>query len=199
MDDIEKQIDELFQLTNTSKISELAKFLGVSPITIRTWRTRKKIPSSAFRKAKQPPQDDSIHYTKLPFYEVSASAGPGELIECEQESSAISFAPEWLRNDLHVNPNEVFLMLAKGDSMQPTIKDGAMIMVEKFTGSLADGVYVMRHENNLLVKRLHVFPTGVIKVQSDNSIYEPYELTKEQLEASNLEILGRVVWSGQRM
>jgi len=196
--DIDEQLNELKIITGTKKRADLSKALGVSPSTIGSWKDRGKIPEKILLKVNLKYKNEATH-TKLPFYEVSASAGPGELIECEQESSAISFAPEWLRNDLHVNPNEVFLMLAKGDSMQPTIKDGAMIMVEKFTGSLADGVYVMRHENNLLVKRLHVLPTGVIKVQSDNVIYEPYELTKEQLDQSNLEILGRVVWSGQRM
>jgi phage repressor protein C with HTH and peptisase S24 domain len=34
---------------------------------------------------------------------------------------------------------------------------------------------------------------------SDNKMYEPYEIDAKLLEADNVEVLGRVVWSGQRM
>lgn len=52
MENFEAQLEKLFQLTKTSKISELSEVLEVSPVTIRTWRTRGKIPETAYRKAK---------------------------------------------------------------------------------------------------------------------------------------------------
>ena len=106
---------------------------------------------------------------------------------------------EWLNKEIGVNPNDVFLMLAEGDSMYPTLKNGAMIMVNKHFNGLSDGIYVMRHEQNLLVKRLQMLPNGIIKVKSDNSLYEPWEINKENLDGTDIEIIGRVVWSGQRM
>jgi phage repressor protein C with HTH and peptisase S24 domain len=57
----------------------------------------------------------------------------------------------------------------------------------------------MRHEQNLLVKRLQMLPNGIIKVKSDNALYEPWEINKEKLDSTDIEIIGRVVWSGQRM
>ena len=39
----------------------------------------------------------------------------------------------------------------------------------------------------------------IIKVKSDNSLYEPWEINKESLDGTDIEIIGRVVWSGQRM
>jgi phage repressor protein C with HTH and peptisase S24 domain len=57
----------------------------------------------------------------------------------------------------------------------------------------------MRHENNLLVKRLQLLPDGIIKVKSDNSLYEPWEINKDKLNGTDIELIGRVVWSGQRM
>lgn len=203
VDDFDKQLDDLFKTTKTSRISELSEALGVSPTTIRTWRGRNKIPASAFRKAELSIQNDSNVKTdtriSLPFYEISASAGGGALVEVEEQANLISFEPEWLNKEIGVNANDVFLMLVDGDSMYPTLKNGAMIMVNKHFNGLSDGVYVMRHEQNLLVKRLQMLPNGIIKVKSDNNLYEPWEINKENLDGTDIEIIGRVVWSGQRM
>jgi len=138
-------------------------------------------------------------HIKLPFYEISASAGVGLLAEVEERPKTISFEPSWLRNDIGVCPNNVFLMLVDGDSMQPTLKNGSMIMVNRDVDNLSDGVYVMRHDNNLLVKRLQMLPGGIIRVKSDNSMYDPWEITKSQLDGEELALIGRVVWTGQKM
>jgi len=98
-----------------------------------------------------------------------------------------------------VNPNDVFLMLVDGDSMYPTLKNGSIIMVDRNLSSLSDGIYVMRHDNSLLVKRLQSLPNSIIKVKSDNTMYEPWEIKREDFNGTDLELIGRVVWSGQRM
>lgn len=135
----------------------------------------------------------------LPFFEVSASAGAGALVEVEQQTKSISFEPQWLSKEIGVNPKDVFLMLVDGDSMYPTLKSESMIMVDRQLNSMSDGIYVLRHENSLLVKRLQMLPGGIIKVKSDNNMYETWEINKSQLEGTDLELIGRVVWSGQRM
>ncbi|MDO7083584.1 S24 family peptidase [Pseudocolwellia sp. AS88] len=83
--------------------------------------------------------------------------------------------------------------------MYPTLKNGSMIMVNRHFNNLNDGIYVMRHENNLLVKLLQLLPDGIIKVKSDNTLYEPWEINKDKLNSTDIELIGRVVWSGQRM
>ena len=90
-------------------------------------------------------------------------------------------------------------MLINDDSMYPTLKDGSMIMVNRNFNNLSDGVYVMRHDNTLLVKRLQMLPGGIIKVKSDNNQYDPWEINKSQIDGTDLELIGRVVWTGQRM
>jgi phage repressor protein C with HTH and peptisase S24 domain len=141
----------------------------------------------------------SLNHINLPFYEVKASAGDGRLVEAEEKTHLISFEPEWLNKEIGVNPNDVFLMLVDGDSMYPTLKNDAMIMVNRNFSGLSDGIYVMRHDHNLLVKRLQMLPGGIIKVKSDNNMYEPWEINKEHLNGTDIELIGRVVWSGQRM
>jgi phage repressor protein C with HTH and peptisase S24 domain len=41
--------------------------------------------------------------------------------------------------------------------------------------------------------------SNTIKVISDNKAYDTEEINPEQLTGTDLEIIGRVVWSGQRM
>lgn len=49
-----------------------------------------------------------------------------------------------------------------------------------------------------MVKLLQFLPNG-IKVVSDNSAYEAWELGKEEIKGNDFDIIGEVVWSGQRM
>lgn len=53
MSDFEEQLNELKILTKTSKIKDLSESLGVSTSTIRTWRSRNKIPDDIYLKAQK--------------------------------------------------------------------------------------------------------------------------------------------------
>ena len=58
---------------------------------------------------------------------------------------------------------------------------------------------LMGFSNNLLVKRLQMLLGGIIRVKSDNSMYDPWEITKSQLDGEELALIGRVVWIEQKM
>ena len=203
MKTIDEQITELKQLTKTAKITDLSKALGVSPSTVRTWRSREKIPENIFLKAEEIAQDrDGFGtpkgYVTLNFYDVEVSAGHGALVERDEESTEIVFSEKFISKSIGVNPNEVFLMPVRGDSMAPTLKNQALVMVHKVDEFSGDGVYVFRFDGQLMVKRLQFMPK-VIKVVSDNPTYENWELLKDDLKNEDFQIIGEVVWSGQRM
>ena len=148
---------------------------------------------------KEPKNTSKIGHIHLPFYEIYASAGDISLVEVEEKANIISFELKWLNTEIGINPNDLFLMLMEGDSMYPTLKGGSIIMINRNLCGLTDGVYVMRHDYNFLVKRLQILPGGIIKVISDNCIYEPWKIDKKLLDGGDLELIGRVVWSGQRI
>ncbi|CAH7431101.1 MULTISPECIES: S24 family peptidase [Vibrio] len=203
MKTIDEQITELKQLTKTAKITDLSKALGVSPSTVRTWRSREKIPENIFLKAEEIAQDrDGFGtpkgYVTLNFYDVEVSAGHGALVERDEESTEIVFSEKFISKSIGVNPNEVFLMPVRGDSMAPTLKNQALVMVHKVDEFSGDGVYVFRFDGQLMVKRLQFMPK-IIKVVSDNPTYENWELLKDDLKNEDFQIIGEVVWSGQRM
>ncbi|HCG7115690.1 TPA: helix-turn-helix domain-containing protein [Vibrio parahaemolyticus] len=201
MSNIDEQILELKKLTRTSKNTDLSKALGVSPSTVQTWRSRGKIPEDIFIKANQIAKSGSLvprGYLELKFFDVEVSAGHGALVEKEEESSAMVFSERFIRQELGFNPNNIFLMPVRGDSMAPTLKNQSIVMVNRMDGFSTDGIYVFRYDNRLMVKRLQFLPHG-IKVVSDNSSYEAWELGKKDIEGADFEIIGEVVWSGQRM
>ncbi|SJN60103.1 HTH-type transcriptional regulator PrtR [Vibrio ruber DSM 16370] len=202
MKNINEQLAELKGLTKTTTNPDLAKALGVSPKTIYTWKERDKIPEKIFLKAQQmsslgealPPTG----YMKLDFYEQAVSAGYGELVISEEKSSDIIFSESFINNELGVNPKHIFLMPVKGDSMYPTLKNGSLVMVNRVEQYSGDGIYVFRFDGQLMVKRLQFSKNG-LSVVSDNSNYEKWELSKEEITSNDFEIIGEVVWSGQRM
>jgi hypothetical protein len=202
MKQVDQQIEELKKLTNTAKNVDLAKVLGISPKTIQSWKGRDKIPEDIFIKAREISQRGGVvaprGYLELKFYDVEVSAGSGALVEKEEESTAMVFSEKFLRQDLGYNPANVFLMPVRGDSMSPTLKNQSIVMVNRVDGFSTDGIYVFRYDGRLMVKRLQFLPNG-IKVVSDNTAYEPWELGKEEIKSADFEIIGEVVWSGQRM
>lgn len=195
------RIEELKKLTKTSKNTELAKVLGISPSTIQTWKKRDKIPDDIFLRAQEISENGAVlprGYLELKYFDIEVSAVHGALIEKEEESQAMVFSEKFIRQELGFNPNNIFLMPVRGDSMSPTLKNQSIVMVNRVDGFSTDGIYVFRFDGRLMVKRLQFLPNG-IKVVSDNPSYEPWELSKEDVQSADFEIIGEVVWSGQRM
>lgn len=198
MKTIDEQIMELKELTKTSKNVDLARALGIAAKSISNWKYRGSIPNDVFLKARlvsQNPNLESSGMVDLTYYDVEASAGHGALVEVER-AKEISFSERYLRDELGVNPSEVFLMRAKGDSMYPTLRDGSLMMIRRIHDFSGDGIYVFRVNNQIMVKRLQFQPTKIIFVSDNNHFYEPWEMTHKEIESTDFEIIGRTVWGG---
>jgi len=127
--------------------------------------------------------------------QVGASAGPGSLADDEQ-AEPMGFAPKWLRR-LGTDPANLSLIVVDGDSMNPTLGDGDDIMVDHSAASrpLRDGIYVLRMDDVLLVKRVAVGPGGKLSIRSDNPQYPDWE----DVRPESVNFIGRVVWTGRRL
>jgi phage repressor protein C with HTH and peptisase S24 domain len=135
----------------------------------------------------------------VPRLDVGASAGPGALADDERMSAVFAFDPRWLRK-LSVQPQQLAIIRVEGDSMAPTLSDGDDIMVDAADAveRLRDGIYVLRRDGVLLVKRIAcplARHTGHVSIISDNAAY-PRE---DDVAVAGLSIVGRVVWSGRRI
>ncbi len=127
-----------------------------------------------------------------------ASAGAGALTQDEAARPYFAFDAGWLRR-LTAAPGERLTMISvEGDSMAPTLNPGDDILVDhdEVGHSLRDGIYVLRVEESLLVKRLAVHPFGrSVTVQSDNPAYPDWP----GRAIEELSYIGRVIWAGRKI
>lgn len=133
----------------------------------------------------------------VPRLSLGASAGPGSLVEDERATGVMAFDANWLRH-LGVRPQRVSIIRVDGESMAPTLNDGDEIMVdhEDDGARLRDGVYVLRLDGVLMVKRIALGPRrGLFSVLSDNAHYPDWI----DIDPSLVVIVGRVVWTGRRL
>lgn len=134
----------------------------------------------------------------IPRYDIGASAGPGAFDGSEVPIAHIGFDPGWLRHLCRGRPEELSIIRVHGDSMIPTLADGDDIMIDRSTGAkrLADGIYVLRRDDMLIVKRLAVNPASkLVTIASDNAAYPVWS----EVKPSSIDVVGRVVWTGRRV
>ncbi|WP_114952231.1 S24 family peptidase [Sphingosinicella terrae] len=137
-------------------------------------------------------------FVQVARLDVAASAGPGALVEGEEAVSPIAFDEGWLRQLCGARSGDLSFIRVQGDSMAPTLADGDDILVDRSDRAerLRDGIYVLRREDSLMVKRLAPSPAGrLVTIKSDNPAYPEWR----DCDLATVEILGRVVWAGRRL
>lgn len=133
----------------------------------------------------------------VPRFALGASAGPGSFADDEIASGQIGFDDVWLRS-LGVSAANLSMIRVAGDSMVPTLNDGDDILVDRSRGrdQLRDGIYVLRMDDALLVKRIAPNPANRrIAIRSDNPAYPEWP----DCDPATIEIVGRVVWAGRKL
>jgi len=128
-------------------------------------------------------------------YDVAFSAGPGAAVGEEVVTASIPFSRRYLEVALRAAPDDVAMGQADGDSMLPTIADKDLLMVHLGRRRIADGkIFVLRLGNELVVKRVQREIDGSLLLISDNKAYPERRLT--QAEADQVDVIGRLIWSG---
>ena len=144
------------------------------------------------------PAGDGRGLRPVPRLDVGAAAGAGAFAGDEHAESHVAFDPAWLRQVARGAPDQLSIIRVEGDSMAPTLGDGDDILVDRGDGpeQLRDGVYVLRMDGALVVKRLALNPSArSLSIASDNPAYP----SRPDCDPAAVEIVGRVVWTGRRV
>lgn len=139
-------------------------------------------------------------FVELPLLDVRAAAGAGALAQGFREeeypfrAEIIAFREDWLRQ-LGISARFARILICDGDSMNPTIAHGDMMLVDTAIRDVRqDGIYVLVYSGLLKVKRVQMRRDGILLLKSDNPAYETEEVPMH--EQPELIIEGRVRWVG---
>lgn len=126
----------------------------------------------------------------VPKVQAKVCAGAGSY---EIEAVPVSEHPfpyQWLSR--MGTPNSMVFMDVIGDSMEPSIRDGDMVLVDQSGKSLSPhSIFAVGVEDSIFIKRVEP-RDGAVILHSDNRTYSDIELYEDEL--ASFHVIGKVVW-----
>lgn len=209
---LKERMGELINVLGGPK--KTAALVDTSPETVTNWRTGKtRAPFDAIFKMTRSvgvsmdwlatgvhsnggPSPSSL-FTFVRRFDVELSAGGGT-ITGEREMQAMAFRTDWLTSHIGAGAENLSVVQARGDSMEPTIQNRSLVLVDHSIHSIQhDGIYAFRMDDALFIKRVQTQMTGGVLLLSDNPAYPPQ--TVDNLELAQFAILGQVRWVGNAL
>lgn len=118
--------------------------------------------------------DNFVHVRR---FDVEASAGDGIVVQTEDYLAPIAFEEDWLRKHVGVSPKHLTVINARGDSMLPTIRNNAPILVDHSSKAIrGDAIFAIVVDGELYIKRVQKIFGGGFVLISDNPAYQPQEI-----------------------
>ncbi len=140
-----------------------------------------------------PPRRDEGAFAPVPRYDLGASAGGGAFDRPEQAGQRYAFDRAWLKR-IGGHPGALSIIRVEGDSMAPTLLHGDEIMVDTADAAarLRDGIYALRRDDALFVKRIACdVARRSVRIISDNPGYP----AEAGVPVRSLHLVGRVLWA----
>ncbi|PIT11654.1 XRE family transcriptional regulator [Snodgrassella alvi] len=183
---------------STRRIIELAEVLDTTPnYLLNGVMDLSIVPSSSeigSYSEKDMDNNDQGAYVKIPYYDISLSAGIGNATWIVRDNpEKLLFRKSWLqRRGLH----EINLkaMYVRGESMEPLLYNMDTILLDISDTDIVDGsVYAIIFKGRLYIKALRNTEDG-IDIISLHPDYECMRVTQETY--SQFQVLGKMVWRG---
>lgn len=178
--------------TNKAKganLLKLARALRCSPEWLETG-----IGDPDGDQAPRTPHEDD--YALIPQYTAKGDCGDGYLNGHVEVKGGLAFKRDWLAR-MKVKPENLYVIYADGDSMEPYIFEGDVVLFDSSDREPRDRqVYAIRRpDGGISIKRIIQQLSGAWVIHSDNQPkYQPEQVTEEVLH--HIPILGRVIWRG---
>lgn len=135
-------------------------------------------------------------FAMIPRMDLSVSAGNGLIAVEGGASEALAFSRSWLMRN-GISADLAVLVRVKGESMAPSIPDGALVLVHLPELNVEkEGIYAFNRDGASFVKRLVPSDPGrngrptSIAILSDNPTFPPELLSGEAL--NDIRVVGRV-------
>jgi hypothetical protein len=143
-----------------------------------------------------PPPQVKDGLVEIPVLDVDASAGFGAIAESEAAHTRFGFDERWLGRLTRAKSASLSIIHVDGESMEPTLRDDDEVLVDASDhgARLRDGIYVLRIDDALVVKRVTMQPGDRhITISSDNASYPSWT----DVDRATVHVVGRVIWFGR--
>lgn len=152
------------------------------------------------------PQTDDMNadsYAAVPLHEALLAAGAGSQAG-EEIIDQLAFRRDWLKR-IGLRPNSARLARVTGASMEPTLSEGDMVLIDTSVTEprvvrrdprdrRRSPIYAIADAGGARIKRIERPEPDQLMLLSDNIDYPPELLHGHDLK--ELKIIGRVVWWG---
>lgn len=185
-----------------AKMLALANALSVRVEWLEYGRGEMREAASAPTDDRVPPRGfdlaDDKNYTGVLQLTARGSTGDGEDNSHVEIRGVMAFKSEWLRAN-NLNQRHLDVIYANGHSMEPTINDGDVLLIDESKIEPRDGqIFALQSESKgTIVKRLVKSDFDGWIIRSDNPDKARYgDETLRDGEINEVRIIGRVVWRG---
>lgn len=134
-------------------------------------------------------------YVLLARISARLSATNNRLVYEPENLPPLPFTTAWIKNK-GLRRRNLVMLEAVGENMEPRIFSGNTLLIDRGETVVEDGrIYALRYGQQLRVQRLFRRYDGALIMQSYNQLYRDEIIPLEALN-DQVEIIGRVVWSG---
>lgn len=132
----------------------------------------------------------------VPELELGYSMGAGAIFDQYEQRGVVPFQRAWLRSMMRGAIADLFVARGDGDSMQPTILDGDIVLIDTAQRDIRqqDRIWAVAYGDLGMIKRVRRRPSGDYLLLSDNATVPPIECADEEMH-----VVGRVIWIGRRI
>lgn len=185
-------------------VNSLIHFLNIKKMISAEWLLRGNEPaiidSKSVYTSHKNDSDLSYDNVRIPFFKLKPENGNnGEGIlsynEWKKPSVYLSVSKFFIEEILDSKPQFIRTLLLRCDSMNPTIKPGSMIYVDKsITNANSDGFYLVNFDDVIRVKLVQRLPGNKLCLSTVDDKYQSITVNTDSNQVIN--ILGHVVWAG---
>ena len=137
--------------------------------------------------------EKAIDLVMVPLVAARLAAGTGSLETDGDVLSYFSFRQDWLCRK--GNPDKMVLMKVCGNSMEPDIRHGDMVLIDQSKNQIyGHAIYAMGINEEIYIKQVETFPGGQLVLRSLNPDYEPIHVDLHGDLADTVRVIGRVIW-----
>lgn len=138
------------------------------------------------------------HSVMVPLRDVYVSSGPGTEAIDEAILRYLAFDP-YFAEQWGIPTDRVEAVINRGDSNEPTIRDGAIVLIDRGDRKLREkAIFAFRTPDGVRLKRFQRLIDGSARLVSDNqALYAPEHISPVDLE--QLRVVGRAFWTGMEI